>query len=171
MDFTSNTTAQEVLQDLQSDPIVVALIEKIAKKSNNDKNELTQDIAGLFSARMNYVWRKSMTDEEAEMEGLTDVSEGDVATALKSFKEKYKLDDKYIEHIEKQICEHIDESTIERDNDGKKHSKFKNMRDKYYLLKIILLPITIGLAIFDAFTDFPMFSGSIDLPGFDCALG
>lgn len=168
MALVSDTTAADVLQDLNNDFIVRTVLDKIAKKSNTDKDELTNDIASLLASRMNYVWRKTMSEEEAQMEGLANVTEDDLANVLKSFQHKYKLDDSYIEYLQKHITEHVDESTIERNG---KHSKFKTMRDKYFLLKIIFLPITVGLAIFDAFTDFPMFSGSVDLPFFDCVLG
>lgn len=66
MSLVTDTTTADVLQDLKNDSIARAAISKIAKKTNSDQDELTKDIAVGHAAGVKFLWRKDMSQEEAD---------------------------------------------------------------------------------------------------------
>jgi len=181
-EYSENTTREDLLAEFKNDRIVSGVLQMIAVKAGQNREELRQDFAVLLSARMNHVWGKTMDEDEAEMEGIEAVSEQDLKDLLRKFQLKYKLTDEYVEHIQKACQEYINENTVSRgvggssfgfsfgnngnnnnnnNNNGNNNNNNNNcdssgldrIKKQYFFLKIVFLPVTAGIKLFGTMYD------------------
>lgn len=112
--FSSSTTTTDLLKDIKAHGIISRIIRDISITSDKDEDEIALDTATLVATRLDYVWKSTMSQEEAEMEGIADASEENVATVTKLFQEKYGLSDKTIGIISDGLASNINESSLAR---------------------------------------------------------
>jgi len=146
-EFSSSTTTADLLKDINGDRVLSKFLDEVSKKSNRNRDEIALDTATLVATRMDFVSKSTMTEDEAKMEGISNVSEEDVVSVTKLFQEKYKLSDKQVEAIHAGLYTNINTASIER-CEGRKDQYFSiGIKVCFLIVKILLIPVTGGISI------------------------
>jgi len=146
--LTNSTTKADLLKEINGDRIISKFLDEVAKKSDKvDREEITNDTAALIATRMDFVWKSSMSEEEAAMEGISDVTEELVEKVTNDLQEKYSITDKHVAEIHNHLLSYINKGSLSRCASNKMRYLSIGVTVFLLILKIVLF-FVIGPGVF-----------------------